>query len=413
MVVEPALELAELLAVDVSSLSLRQRVEHQAAIERRRNQLDAVLLRRTAEFDQSGAWQLDAATSATNWFQGQVGGARNVMASRVKLAAHLELMPVTRQAFEDGEITESHAKVLSRCVANPRVRSRFAEDEVDLVAKAMELNADRLATEVDAWIRLHDQDGVEPHDPEHDTVHANQVGDRVKINADLGLETGLPVLAALNERHDEIWRRDRSVVDANPDDEVATRTPGNRRAEALVGLVLDGAGAETNPRRREPLFTVLIDHETFLSGTLHPDSVLETVDGTVIPIGIAERWLCDSRWQLLVQDAAGEVLMLGRKERYANRAIRRALAARDRGCAAPGCSAPVSHCDAHHVTWWDHEGESKADEMALLCRHHHRMVHAGALEIMMVNGLPLFLDRYGNELTDGGRRRPPPEGVAA
>jgi hypothetical protein len=41
------------------------------------------------------------------------------------------------------------------------------------------------------------------------------------------------------------------------------------------------------------------------------------------------------------------------------------------------------------------------------------MVHAGSLEIMMVNGLPVFFDRYGNELTDGGRRRPPPEAFAA
>ncbi len=409
----PALELAELLAVDVSALALRQRVEHQAAIERVRNKLDAVLLARVAEFEQSGAWQLDAASSAINWFQGQVGGARDVMASRVKLAKHLLVMPGTREALEEGAITESHAKVLSRCVANPRVRDRFSVDEAELVALATELNADRLATKVDAWIRLHDQDGVEPHDPEHDTVNANRVGDRVKINADLGLETGLPVLAALTERHDELWRRDRAVVDANPQDPLGSRTPGNRRAEALVGLVLDGAGAEANPRRREVLFTVLVDHETFLAGTLHPDSVLETIDGTVIPIGIAERWLCDSRWQLLVQDATGEALKLGRKERYANRAIRRALAARDRGCAAPGCTAPVSQCDAHHVTWWEHDGLSNVDQMALLCRHHHRMVHAGTLEIMMVNGLPMFLDRDGNELRDGGRRRPPPGAVAA
>jgi len=413
MVTEPALELAELLAVDVSSLSLRERVEHQAAIERCRNRLDAALLERVADFDGSGAWQLDAASSAINWFQGQVGGARDVMASRVRLANHLQRMPATREVLAEGAITESHAKVLSRCVANPRVRERFAEDEAMLVALAAEVSADQLATAVDQWIRLHDQDGVEPHDPEHDTVNANRVGDRVKVNADLGLENGLPLLAALTERHDELWRRDRAVVDANPDDDLATRTPGNRRAEALVGLVLDGAGAESNPRRREPLFTVLVDHDTFLSGTLHPESVLETVDGGVIPIDIAERWLCDSRWQLLVQDAAGEVLMLGREERYANRAIRRALAARDRGCAAPGCSAPVSHCDAHHVTWWEHDGVSNVDAMALLCRHHHRMVHAGSLEIMMVNGLPLFLDRFGNELTDGGRRRPPPEGLAA
>lgn len=413
MVGGPALELAELLAVDVCPLSLRERVEHQAAIERTRNKLDAVLLDRMASFADSGAWQIDAASSAINWFQGQIGGARDVMASRVKLAKHLVLMPGTREMLEQGAITESHAKVLSRCVANPRVRDRFAQDEAMLVAVATKVDADQLVNQVDAWIRLHDQDGPEPHDPEHDTVNANRVGDRVKINADLGLETGVPLLAALTERHDELWRRDRAVTEANPDDGLARRTPGNRRAEALVGLVLDGSGAESNPRRREPLFTVLIDHETFLSGTLHPDSVLETLDGSVIPIGVAERWLCDSRWQLLVQDAAGEVLMLGREQRYANRAIRRALAARDRGCAAPGCSAPVSHCDAHHVTWWEHDGVSNVDAMVLLCRHHHRMVHAGSLEIMMVNGLPVFLDRYGNELTDGRRRRPPPEASAA
>ena len=148
---------------------------------------DALLLERVADFDESGAWQLDAASSAINWFQGQVGGARDVVASRVKLAKHLLRMPGTREVLEEGAITESHAKVLSRCVANPRVRDRFAEDEARLVATATRVNADQLATVVDQWIRLHDQDGVEPHDPEHDTVNANRVGDRVKINADLGL----------------------------------------------------------------------------------------------------------------------------------------------------------------------------------------------------------------------------------
>lgn len=409
----PALELAELLAVDVSVLSLRERVEHQAAIERCCNKLDAVLLDRVADFDQSGAWQLDAASSATGWFHGQIGGARAVMSSRVKLAKHLAVMPGTRELLEEGSITESHAKVLSRCVANPRVRDRFATDEGMLVSAAEKLNADQLANVVDQWIRLHDQDGPAPHGPEHDTVNANRVGDRVKINADLGLETGVPFLAALAERTDQLFRRDKAASDANPDDGLSSRTPGNRRAEALVGLVSDGSGDDSNPRRRDPLFMVLVDHETFLSGTLHEDSVLETVDGDVIPIDIAERWLCDSRWQLLVQDAAGEVLMLGREERYASREIRRALAARDRGCAAPGCTIPVRQCDAHHVTWWEHFGESNADAMALLCRHHHRMVHAGSLQVMMVNGLPVFLDRYGNQLTEGGRRRPPPQASAA
>ena len=37
----------------------------------------------------------------------------------------------------------------------------------------------------------------EPHDPEHDTVHANRVGDRVKLDGDLSLDTGIPLLKDL------------------------------------------------------------------------------------------------------------------------------------------------------------------------------------------------------------------------
>ena len=66
-----------------------------------------------------------------------------------------------------------------------------------------------------AWIELVDQDGAEPHAPERDVVRANRVGDRVKIDADLGLDTGLPVLAALQERADQLFHRDKAVAEAN------------------------------------------------------------------------------------------------------------------------------------------------------------------------------------------------------
>ncbi|WP_242419678.1 HNH endonuclease signature motif containing protein, partial [Frankia sp. CpI1-P] len=34
--------------------------------------------------------------------------------------------------------------------------------------------------------------------------------------------------------------------------------------------------------------------------------------------------------------------------------LRRALAARDRGCTFPGCDRPPSWCEAHHVIHWTH-----------------------------------------------------------
>lgn len=64
------------------------------------------------------------------------------------------------------------------------------------------------------------------------------------------------------------------------------------------------------------------------------------------------------------------------------------------------------------MVFWDHLGGTDIDNMVLLCRHHHNAIHSGALSVLMVDGMPLFLDGHGNEL-GAGRRRPPPEVVAA
>lgn len=405
-------ELADALSVDVATLSIAEFVEHMARVEQLRTRFEARVYEMLGAFDSSAAWQLDAAYSPANWLAAQTGTARNVAGRRVKLAGRLRQMPHTAAALAEGTITESHARVLARCVANPRVCDAFADQEVDLVVRAMECTADELAMHVASWIELWDMDGVEPRDPERDTLSASRVGDRVRLNGDFGLEAGLPLLAALDERVDQLFHRDKAVTDINPDDGLAARTPGMRRAEALVELVEAGASGKGNPSRREPLFLVHVDEDTYLFGARHSETLSELTDGSIVPIDVLRRLRCGSRRQTVVQDAAGAVLHLGRKERYANRALRRALAARDRGCAVPGCGRPPQHCDAHHVTYWEHEGCTDIDNMVLLCRYHHNMTHKGSLSVLMVDGTPLFLDQYGREL-DARRRRRPLEGSAA
>lgn len=400
-------ELVDVLSVDVSQLSLRERAEHMGRLEQARTRFEARMYEELGAFDRSAAWQLDAAANPSSWLAAQTGTARAVAGSRMRLAGQLREMTHTAEAMREGSITEAHARVLARCVANPRVREAFLDQEVSFVSFAMDETADELARRVDEWIELMDQEGAEPRAPEHDVVHANQVGDRVKIDADLGLETGLPLLAALRERTDQLFRRDQAVADANPNDGLAMRTAGNRRAEALVELVMAGSGAESNPARREPLFMVHVDEETFLSGKRHPDTLLELTDGTIVPTDIFRRWREGSRYQTIVLDAAREVLYLGREKRYANREQRRALAARDRGCAVPGCDRPPEQCDAHHVLFWDDLGETNIDLLVLACRHHHRMIHAGKLTAMMIDGVPVFLDEFEEQIVAGRRRRPP------
>ncbi len=69
----------------------------------------------------------------------------------------------------------------------------------------------------------------------------------------------------------------------------------------------------------------------------------------------------------------GQVLDVGRKTRVISPALRRALTHRDQDCRFPGCS--LKFCDAHHVRHWAEGGETKLDNLALLCRRHHRCLH--------------------------------------
>ena len=66
---------------------------------------------------------------------------------------------------------------------------------------------------------------------------------------------------------------------------------------------------------------------------------------------------------------------MGRKERVATPAQRRAVSRRDRHCIAPGCRRSPRWCDVHHIIAWVDFGETNLDNLVLLCRRHHTLVH--------------------------------------
>lgn len=399
-------ELAELLSVDVAEVPVMALRERTARLQRLLSRVQALALRELAAFEESQAWRLDSSYGVANWLQGHVGTSRSDAGRQVRLARHLAAMPATSAALERGFITVEHARVLARCVANPRARAEFSWAENRLVDTARQVSADELAGEVDKFLAYVDQDGPEPPAPQEDQLYANRVGDRVKIDGDLGLDAGLPLLAALQERTEQLYRRDQEVTSANPNDPLAARTPANRRAEALTELVLAGSGSESNPLRREPLLNVHVDHLTLARLQMRQDSLSELDDGTVIPMPTLATWRCECAVSRVVLDAREVLLSYGRTERYANRQLRRALVARDRGCAVPGCDRPPELCDAHHIVFWDDDGPTDLDNLVLLCRHHHRMIHAAELRVEMVDGRPRFYDSFG-ALLEKGRWRPP------
>jgi hypothetical protein len=80
--------------------------------------------------------------------------------------------------------------------------------------------------------------------------------------------------------------------------------------------------------------------------------------------------------------APSRPLEVGRATRVVSPAQRSALAARDGGCVFPGCSRPLAWCEAHHVRHWLDGGPTDLDNLALVCRAHHRAIHDGGWRLI-------------------------------
>ena len=103
--------------------------------------------------------------------------------------------------------------------------------------------------------------------------------------------------------------------------------------------------------------------------------------GPAIPQATARRFACDASLVVMTEDSAGNVLDVGRRTRTIPPAIVRALRRRDGGCLFPGCTCD-RFVEGHHVIHWADGGETKLDNLVLLCRRHHSLVHEGGFTVL-------------------------------
>lgn len=94
-----------------------------------------------------------------------------------------------------------------------------------------------------------------------------------------------------------------------------------------------------------------------------------------VSMGTIERFVCSGATTNITFGDSGQALDVGREQRLFTRRQRRALAARDGGCMAPGCDRPPSWTEAHHIEQWAHGGKTDIADGILLCRHHHLLFH--------------------------------------
>ncbi|HUW03909.1 MAG TPA: DUF222 domain-containing protein [Acidimicrobiales bacterium] len=402
-----------------------ERADALLALDQARSSLEAHFAREVREFSSIANLREVGVASMSGWLVAATGTTRRDAGRRATLANTLAELPLLDEAMCAGEVPVEAARVIARALT-PRTRHLFdVFTQAAFVDAAKHVPLDQLVADVEHWLEVVDADGPEPDDPTTDTLHAGQVGDRVRLRGDLSSETGIPLLAALDEEMAKI----RAAEPRDPDGSLPWRPEANRRAQALGDLVGRGAAAPDSTTRREPAF-IVVD-----AGTSETPR-FELAGGTFVPDRLAQRWATGAqRLRLVFADAiTGELarfvdadgntvagLDLGRTIRFANRAQRRALAARDRGCAFPGCNRAHQYCDAHHITWWEHGGTTDLDNLVLLCRFHHLLLHSGLYRVDMVDhgsvfratdpdlpgwtGPPMGADWHRHETCDQ-RRRP-------
>ena len=139
----------------------------------------------------------------------------------------------------------------------------------------------------------------------------------------------------------------------------------------IASAYLGGAPDATNSAAKNYQVTVHVDHSALASGK----------GRSGLPIESVKRLCCDGDTIVIVENENEEPLSVGRKTRTVSKAIKRALWARDKACAFPGCHRK-RFVDAHHIHHWSAGGETSLDNLMLLCSRHHRLVHEGGYRIV-------------------------------
>ncbi|MBY6538335.1 DUF222 domain-containing protein [Rhodococcus sp. BP-349] len=151
------------------------------------------------------------------------------------------------------------------------------------------------------------------------------------------------------------------------------RTPGQRNHDALTYLLKDSLSSGRHGQHRGVPLSVIVS--VSLEQLTAAAGLGLTATGSTIPVAEVVRRAAEAHHYLRVFDgASGSTLHFARARRCASTDQRLALFARDRGCTGPGCTAPASRCEAHHVDDWAAGGLTDIDDLALACDVHHPLV---------------------------------------
>ena len=372
--------LDELADTDLAELSDDALLDFIATLVTATNRMTAVLTSAVRAADRREAYHRDGAISMKSWLRGSCRVAPPEATALVSTGRRLEQLPETAAAFADGRISATHARVITEAMTPGRIAAA-AETGVDL-GETDRILADlarataphETARGVALWVAGVDPDGAldDAADIRRRFTMASGLDGRVHLRGEMDAAGGEYLHTALAA----VMNGDRPPGDG--------RSHAERQADALVALArgaLDG-GSLPDIRGERPHVRVTIDWMALCAERGAPGAAGGRLAwaGPITP-ETARRLACDAGVARVITGPDGLPLDVGRSQRTASAAIRRAIELRDGHCVFAGCDALPEWCDVHHVVHWAHGGPTSCDNGALLCERHHTSCHEGGFTI--------------------------------
>jgi len=342
-------------------------------VRRHINGCEAEFTRRLHRFDKGGGYAATAALTAKAWLRWKCNFSPAAASDRVAVSRELERLPQATQAFADGDFSYPHAAMIAR-TAEKLGEKMEANAETILVSAAKELDLGRLHVVTVKLRHFMDPDSVrEEANESHERrfLSLSQTLDGVfYLNGRLDSEGGAILQTALNAL-------------GGPPTADDKRTPKQRRADLLVELARQQLDGGTLPEvgGQRPHLAVTVSMATLANRPGSPAADLEWAQP--IPAETARRLACDAAITPIFLDSESSQPQAGQTSRSISGSQRRALVVRDKGCRFPGCDRPPDWTDAHHLQHWADGGKHVLDNLVLLCRRHHRMVHEEGWQLVV------------------------------
>jgi hypothetical protein len=380
----------------IAKLSTNELMEEAAEASRHLASLAGRIVLLAAELDRREGWRAEGATSLEAWLSERC----NVSAATARAWSHvgtrLSNLPKLAgglcagalsfdqvRAVVDAATPESeHAYVAQASECSVRQLAELAKADADVSASATSDGSKAASEHAARSVRFNDASR---------TMTA-QLPEASYAEVRAGLEATARGIASDGET-----RWDQRLADALVSLLRAgggggrRRRSGPRKADNVDAASLEPAPSPYLVVAHVPLAS-LTDEDSALCGELEHRGLIDAE--------VARRLACDATLVVALDDDVGHTMYEGRARRDPTPTQRRELWRRDRHCRFPSCPNAI-FVNPHHIKWWrrDH-GRTDLDNLALLCEHHHHLIHSKSWQLSgNGNGELTFVAPSGRVMT--------------